>query len=1792
MRHKTLRSVISALIAVCLVIGILPVAVFASEKPELNLVTIGASNVNGYGLRGYLKDPTGSLDDDEVMEAAALNELYKKNANVLGYNQTPEGCYPMLLATALGEQGYDVTLSQLAISSMRAEELHILLDDSYNGDVYSGWRFIGNGKWFDIADGTADGDYSQLRNNYQNAVANADVITVDIGANNFGVYLSYMVGNNDTEANNINNIGVDPRIKEMYAAIKAEIENLLNKYNVPQGGIFNSLLDTLSYALVGYCYHFDKSMERIFELNPDATVVAVSIQNMLSGLKGKFGDIEIPLGEIVGALINTANVYIAVGSPYSSKYLFADVRQNGRVEFFIDQIARYESLDDLTNELIDCFDVWDGSPGAAYADGMHIKYMLAGLIGIENLSTPQGQNSLNNAYDAYAKMLSAFAKLDTIDISALFISNDIRRGIGSILVEAMQNQLIGALTSDPVGSFSFDSDAFFTYLATEIKSYENVPGYEALKVFSVEQIKSMTETIAAMGVRTDIGNSFFSHPTLEGHKEIRNAVLTTLAFGTTGEDVIAKEIMIAGENYYNAAKNGDTNTLDEIVDFIAEKGYIDEAQAEVIKAQLPMIYVAVYEQNDETALASCKKLAVMIYDYARANGYISDEVEEALIEAYKVYDELKDKTPEELKEIAKENIIALAEKYGPEVLEKVNEYILGLDVLDERQLGELEAKIAAYINEYYDDPEAGVKAAVNDIVDFVFEITEIDRDTVAAIYDYVTTTSKEEMIEDAAELLKEYLEAYGPAALEAVENYLISEGYVTADEIAAVTKQIGYAVAAYEAQDNAAVEASLNTLAKMVYDYADANGYIPAEVKEAVAAAIELYNKYGDLTPEEIKALVAAELQKFIAENKAAALIALETYIVNEGWMSEADLQELAQKIAAAIAAYEADPEGTTDKLVKELVDYVYAKAIEEGYIDPAQAEELVDLFNAAYEYYVNTPAEQIKADAINLLVSELDKHLEGKVDPEVYAQVKADIFALINYLETSTPEEIQADIDAFVADLVAKYEELIYNATHGKFIPNGESYYVALGSGTAYGLGIGRGDKGYFDLIVDALGLDAATQFKNLADPTLDTTKILEYIVKNAAEIQKADVITYQLDATAFVYAALSEEQPDWSKYFNTEDFAFIDEAIPVIKSILADDWTKYADIDAAQIVNDIKEQVLNSIDSAVMDAFKDQTDKLDELLSVCVAQVKSYVEYVQENAIELYKAILNDIARVNEAMAPVVEVINDNWASYADLDVEDIVDSVKDEVLAQLKGLKVLTEEKVNEIITVIVEKAVALHKHVAEQIAKIPGYFSEEQLAFAEVVYSYVADYVIKNYPELTEIDVEGNVNAIHVKAYSEIMDILRSADEFNYEQYVELGADEIKEVLNTCEDIVMAAIDAVQDKAITALETVENAQAVVAEALNFIAEYLFTDWSSYVDMGVEEICNTIKDAFIAELANQSAYGEQYVDEYADKITAVLTLCVEEVKAVLQNVQDVKEEALDIINTVEEYQTYINNVLYAAVAYAVDTAKAIEAIQTINPDAVLIVVGMYNPLDGFEVIVNNETINVGDYVDYLIDATNVYYTALAIADGEFIFVPVPDTEINGFTTPIDTKLINVNQLGMLLLGLNTKMYANAAGNEYIYEQIMDAVDTSDYEPDVDNRTKEEGGEFDAKVEFDEYFRTAYVTCDQACVVLAAQTDDEGETTYTRLVPQALEDGTYGFDLTGIEGKYVLVVALKGDYNLDGAVTTNDVAQANKAFVNGTEPSALQNYVFDMTGDDEITTNDVAKVNKAIVNETAIEW
>ena len=173
---KMWRSGIAMLLAVCMIAGSLVVPVEAADT--FNYVTIGASNTNGYGMRGYLSEDeingilSGALDKDEV--------------NVYGYQRSPEGAYTDLVRDYYEGKGKTVDLSQLAISSMRIEEVRILLDDTYMGDDYSKWRFTGSDGWFNSAE---PGGISALKEAYRTSIKNADLVTVDIGWNNFGVFV-------------------------------------------------------------------------------------------------------------------------------------------------------------------------------------------------------------------------------------------------------------------------------------------------------------------------------------------------------------------------------------------------------------------------------------------------------------------------------------------------------------------------------------------------------------------------------------------------------------------------------------------------------------------------------------------------------------------------------------------------------------------------------------------------------------------------------------------------------------------------------------------------------------------------------------------------------------------------------------------------------------------------------------------------------------------------------------------------------------------------------------------------------------------------------------------------------------------------------------------------------------------------------------------------------------------------------------------------------------------------------------------------------------------------------------------------------------------------------------------------------------------------------------------------------------------------------------------------------------------------------------------------------------------
>ena len=143
----------------------------------LHYVALGASNTNGYGHDGYL--PEDIYEDPLWASKAELNDY--------GYDKEPANSYPALIRDALAlKTGREVDLHQLAISSMRVEEVLWLLDDTFQPDAYMNWRFTGGKSWFDMA--KKDGGREALRVEYRDYIANADVITVDLGWNNFGVY--------------------------------------------------------------------------------------------------------------------------------------------------------------------------------------------------------------------------------------------------------------------------------------------------------------------------------------------------------------------------------------------------------------------------------------------------------------------------------------------------------------------------------------------------------------------------------------------------------------------------------------------------------------------------------------------------------------------------------------------------------------------------------------------------------------------------------------------------------------------------------------------------------------------------------------------------------------------------------------------------------------------------------------------------------------------------------------------------------------------------------------------------------------------------------------------------------------------------------------------------------------------------------------------------------------------------------------------------------------------------------------------------------------------------------------------------------------------------------------------------------------------------------------------------------------------------------------------------------------------------------------------------------------------
>ena len=596
----------------------------SDTKPDFNYVAIGASNTNGYGMHGY--------NFEYVYEAP----FEKEKDNRYGYEMNTKGLYTTIISDLLSKN-YNVNFSQVAMSSWRIEELHFLLDNSYYGDSYTdAWVYDNNGdgissnwyygaamyEWNLLAEKNLPGyDHTPtpeelldtLRKATQDKVASADLITLDLGMNNFGTYMLNLLVNG-VFVDSMNEIA--PEFAEYYEFAKGYVIEAI-KANIGDDVVSSNMLDqfadTLSYALVGYCVNFDEAVKEIYALNPDVDMVVVSIQNMLKGIDVVFpgSTVKIPFGDIFGVVVNAANLYSAVLSPYSSKYSYANVSTNGRTEFFLDEIASYNGEpSSLSVNMKDCFNVYDGTlyletrvqqmfaismsnkgfvnmdasqvdmsdinslkafhygyhygikdkneyPVITWKDGTPLKDFIkngaAGKLSGEDKSQYDiYAKMLSIAYDVTAEMFREGAKPKVIDFTMLGMAAVLGVDTYSIILNEINSAIDKALENP---NYKFDINTEYPEGFLDSLAEKNN--------ISVDVYKTAFTT----ALYIQFGGTVFVHPNENGYKEISNKIWQAYTKEISGADVIDDQMSIEytpTEDSYYVAVGGDDIAYAEI----------------------------------------------------------------------------------------------------------------------------------------------------------------------------------------------------------------------------------------------------------------------------------------------------------------------------------------------------------------------------------------------------------------------------------------------------------------------------------------------------------------------------------------------------------------------------------------------------------------------------------------------------------------------------------------------------------------------------------------------------------------------------------------------------------------------------------------------------------------------------------------------------------------------------------------------------------------------------------------------------------------------------------------------------------------------------------------------------------------------------------------------------------------------------------------------------------------------------------------------------------------------------
>ncbi len=1003
MKKTLTNKVLSLVMAILMVFGVASTGLIVmaeSTAKEINYVSLGDSMTNGYGFEGYEQ---GNYTNDKYD--------FLNDKGIYG-----EGSYALQFEEYLAEKfNATVNHTKLAPSGLLADDLLYLLgarEEEFDDD-WAGYRhYVGT------YDEPANID--KLKEHFQTAITEADIMTMCIGNASFGAYLVQQVtdaigimGSNpdvdeqltlenglallDDEAAKKIVLDIYADMKEYAMAYVADIE-LLDNFDM------EVILDIVAYTVASFLVSYEDVLDTIIEMNPDVEIILIGLMNTTYGMVVTGEGFEFPFGDMMDDVFGALNAYIAAipalkkaaGEYKEATFYYAEQPEPDFIVHAFDDLAAndWANIDDgrLSGKIVRQRNVDAYNNTLRYAIGSALGFDLPEItlddlnsgnyvIGDEPIITVfPPEWGMPDAYDSYGDYSQGQPSQEFIN---KYISVAIYLAIEEAVVANVDTMNI---TVDGLMGIATDIFGALGEMPDAIDPSNN-PGPWTIKTTLVNWFNGSENGRAMCKVYAlfKVGAGMSVHPTPTGHDNIFKAVVEAYENKVTAGDhmdALVKPYIDEAINYFKALGLELLGTLENLRPVAKEL----EAELKVLNGELEAKVIALAEKLADLT----EKEEVILADMLAEREALEAELEALEEELAGIYAEPVSANGLPTKKMSATTVADTEEEFVTELEAAIEE--------TKAAIAELDAAII-YVKNQIETDKSGIEAIEAAIEAIKTNIAKTEAALAEVNAAMITLTA------DLAELGKA-LEVLGEASKGA---YDLTAGKIDAEKV-------------YEA-----VKTVIETLPAVV-DTLE-NVYNEAvEAIEKAQAAVEAIKASAEIIKTNVENLVdSAEKLAAIESEKAAAVKATAEEIYD---LAEAFVIDNLPTVEAALKA----TAGEIEDIIKEEIakaealwaeyDEVVMGAIGIAYVyfDGEEKIELAKSYIEEKVLLVKAQLEDLKADLENAefdLEAELEE-LE-KLLKEEYPDLVKELEDLKAELEETVDPVVKATLEALIEKLEAK---------------------------------------------------------------------------------------------------------------------------------------------------------------------------------------------------------------------------------------------------------------------------------------------------------------------------------------------------------------------------------------------------------------------------------------------------------------------------------------------------------------------------------------------------------------------------------------------------------------------------------------------------------------------------------------------------------------------------------------------------------------------------------------------------